>query len=73
MIGGNGILRYQGSQCIPNIDGFMERIMIEVHGSKYTIHPDSMKMYHYLREFYWWSNMKWDVAGFWLSVWCVNE
>lgn len=52
MIGGNGILRYQGRIHVPDIDGLRERIMVESHESRYAIHPYSIKMYHDVREFY---------------------
>ncbi|XP_070050589.1 uncharacterized protein [Nicotiana tomentosiformis] len=31
---GDGILRYQGRQCVPNVDGFVERILTEAHTSR---------------------------------------
>ena len=38
--------------------------MEEVHSSKYSIHPFSTKMYHDLREVYWWEGIKKDIAEF---------
>ncbi|XP_070004323.1 uncharacterized protein [Nicotiana sylvestris] len=60
----DGTLRYQNRLCVPDIDGLRERIMVEAHTSKYSVHLDSTKMYHYLKEIYWWNNMKKDVANF---------
>ncbi|XP_070039550.1 uncharacterized protein [Nicotiana tomentosiformis] len=60
----NGILKYQGRQYFPNIDGLRERIMTEAHTSRYSLHPNSTKMYHDLREVYWWNDMKRNVADF---------
>uniref|UniRef100_A0A0V0GZ67 Putative ovule protein n=1 Tax=Solanum chacoense TaxID=4108 RepID=A0A0V0GZ67_SOLCH len=62
--GGDEVLRFQGRLCVPNIDNIRERIMTEAHSSKYSIHPGSTKMYHDLREVYWWSGMKRDIAEF---------
>lgn len=62
MIGGNGILRYQGGLCIPDIDRLRERVMAEAHGAHYAIHPSSTNIYHDLRKFYWLNNIKHDVA-----------
>ena len=62
--GGDGVLRFQGRLCVPNVDDIRERIMAEAHSSKYSIHPGSTKMYHDLREVYWWSGMKRDIAEF---------
>ncbi|KAL8120200.1 hypothetical protein AgCh_017373 [Apium graveolens] len=45
-----------------------EKLEIEVkvaepgHGSRYKVHPGSTKMYQDLKEYYWWPNMKKDVA-----------
>ncbi|KAF3667824.1 hypothetical protein FXO38_08396 [Capsicum annuum] len=62
VIGGDGILRYQGRLCVSDVDGLREMVMTEAHRCRYTIHPNSTKMYHNLREFNWWINMKLDVA-----------
>ncbi|XP_070010139.1 uncharacterized protein [Nicotiana sylvestris] len=60
----DGTLRHQGRLCVPNIDGLRERIMVEAHTSRYSMHPGSTKMYHDLKEVFWWNNMKRDVADF---------
>ncbi|XP_070004643.1 uncharacterized protein [Nicotiana sylvestris] len=60
----DGTVRYQGRLCVPDIDGPRKRIMAESHTSKYSVQPGSTKMYHDLREVYWWNNMKKDVAEF---------
>ncbi|KAF3629454.1 ALBINO3-like protein 1, chloroplastic [Capsicum annuum] len=41
-----------------------KKIFSEVHESRYVVHLDSIKMYHDLKEMYWWNNMKRDVADF---------
>ncbi|XP_070008319.1 uncharacterized protein [Nicotiana sylvestris] len=60
----DGTLRCQGRLYVPNIDSLRERILAEAHTSRYYVHPGSMKMYHDLKEVYWWNNMKRDVANF---------
>ncbi|XP_070046575.1 uncharacterized protein [Nicotiana tomentosiformis] len=60
----DGMLRYQGRLCVPNIDGLQVRIMTEDYSSKYFVHTGSMKMYHDLKEVYRWNDMKKDVADF---------
>ena len=35
-----------------------------MHGARYSIHPEATKMYRDLREVYWWSGMKRDIAEF---------
>ncbi|XP_070005198.1 uncharacterized protein [Nicotiana sylvestris] len=63
-IGRDGALRYQGRLCVPNVAGLREKIMNEIHQSRYSIHPGSTKMYHDVKEQYWWDNMKKSIAEF---------
>nr|GEW69523.1 putative reverse transcriptase domain-containing protein [Tanacetum cinerariifolium] len=42
--------------------GIKDMVMHESHKSKYSIHPGSDKMYQDLKKFYWWPNMKADIA-----------
>ena len=62
--GGDGVLRLQGRLCVPNIVDLRQRIMDEVYGARYSIHPGTPKMYRDLREIYWWSGMKNDIEAF---------
>ncbi|XP_070036627.1 uncharacterized protein [Nicotiana tomentosiformis] len=59
---GDGTLRYQGLLCVPNVDGLQERIMTEAHTSRYSMNPGSTKLYHDLKEVYWWNDMKRNIA-----------
>nr|GEV16263.1 reverse transcriptase domain-containing protein [Tanacetum cinerariifolium] len=62
--------RPDGTCCIrsrswlPHFGGLMDLIMHESHKSKYSIHLGSDKMYHGLKKFYWWPNMKADIATY---------
>uniref|UniRef100_A0A1S4B820 Integrase zinc-binding domain-containing protein n=1 Tax=Nicotiana tabacum TaxID=4097 RepID=A0A1S4B820_TOBAC len=61
----DGTLRYQGRLCVPDIDDIRERIMVEAHSFKYSIHPGSTKtMYHDFKEVDWWNNMKRNVVDY---------
>ncbi|WMV09139.1 hypothetical protein MTR67_002524 [Solanum verrucosum] len=62
--GRDGVLRYQGRVCVPDVVGLREQILEEAHGSRNSIHPRAAKMYRDLREVYWWNGMKQDIAGF---------
>ena len=50
--------------CVPDVRELKKEILEEAHSSAYAMHPGSTKMYHTLREHYWWKGMKKDVAEF---------
>jgi hypothetical protein len=58
------VLWYKGSICVPNIKELKEKILHEAHESAYSIHPGGNKMYHDLKDTYWWYGMKRDVAEY---------
>ena len=62
--GDDGTLRYRGRLCVPDIDGLRDRIMSEAYNSRYSIHPGSTKIYHDLKDIYWWNDMKKNIADF---------
>ena len=51
--GRDGVLRYQGRLCVPDVDELRGKTLEEDHGSPYSIHRSSSKMYHHLREVHW--------------------
>ncbi|XP_075078500.1 uncharacterized protein LOC142164566 [Nicotiana tabacum] len=53
-----------GRWCVPNVGELRKQIMTEMHQSRYSVHPGSTKMYHDLRQLYWWNDMKKDIATF---------
>nr|XP_009757998.1 PREDICTED: uncharacterized protein LOC104210735 [Nicotiana sylvestris] len=55
----DGVLRMGDRLCVADVDGLRHAILEEAHNSKYTIHPGSTKMYHGLKQFYWWEEWKW--------------
>ena len=63
-LGDDGILRYQDTLCVPDVDNLRTMIISEDHGSRYSIHPGSTKMYHDLKQIYWWDGMKKDIADY---------
>ena len=56
----DGILKYWDRLCVPDVDYLRTRIVAESHGLRYSIHPGSTKMYHDLKQIYWWDGMKKD-------------
>nr|GFC62298.1 putative reverse transcriptase domain-containing protein [Tanacetum cinerariifolium] len=49
---------------VPNDASFREALLTEAHSSPFSVHPGSTKMYHDLKQYFWWSGMKRDVAKF---------
>jgi hypothetical protein len=41
-----------------------KKILGEAHTSRYSIHPESTKMYHDLRYQFWWTRMKRETARY---------
>ena len=50
--------------CVLEIGELKREIMEEANSSAYAMHPGSTKMYHTLREHYWWKGMKKRIAYF---------
>ena len=48
----DGLLRYQGSLYVPDIDDLRRQILGKAHGSRYSIHPGATKMYRDLQDVY---------------------
>ncbi|GJU55432.1 putative reverse transcriptase domain-containing protein [Tanacetum coccineum] len=46
------------------VGGVRTIIMDEAHKNRYSIHPGVDKMYHDLRDMYWWPGMKKDIATY---------
>ncbi|KAL8098259.1 hypothetical protein AgCh_031136 [Apium graveolens] len=62
-----GIMRYASRIWIPNVQELKDELLHEGHSSRYSVHPGSTKMYRDLKEYYWWPNMKREVAE-WVSL-----
>ncbi|XP_075097810.1 uncharacterized protein LOC142175138 [Nicotiana tabacum] len=52
----DGVLRMGDWLCVADVDGLKHVILKEAHNTKYTIHPGSTKIYHDLKQFYWWED-----------------
>jgi hypothetical protein len=54
-----------GNRLVVPVDPEIKRtILDEAHKSKFSIHPGSTKMYQDLKQNFWWSNMKVDIAKY---------
>ncbi|GJS58486.1 reverse transcriptase domain-containing protein [Tanacetum coccineum] len=49
---------------VPLVGGVRTVIIDEAHKSRYFVHPGADKMYYDLRDMYWWSGMKRDIATY---------
>jgi hypothetical protein len=58
------MLWYKKCICVPKVKEIRELILSEAHGSTYSIHPGSAKMYHDLKSRYWWYGMKRVIAEY---------
>ncbi|KAD3640486.1 hypothetical protein E3N88_29709 [Mikania micrantha] len=47
---------------VPTLDNLRQIILDEAHKSRYSIHPGADKMYQDLKGYYWWPDMKKDIA-----------
>ncbi|WVZ58136.1 hypothetical protein U9M48_008439 [Paspalum notatum var. saurae] len=59
-----GTVWYKNRICVPDVDGIKKLILGEAHDTAYSIHPGSTKMYHDLKERFWWYGMKRAVAEY---------
>jgi hypothetical protein len=59
-----GTLWYKKRLCVPEVKEIRELILHEAHDSVYSIHLGSTKMYHDLKNRYWWYRMKRVVAEY---------
>ncbi|CAA3011865.1 reverse transcriptase [Olea europaea subsp. europaea] len=60
----DGSLAMGSKLCVPDIPELKNEILEEAHSSAYAMHPGSIKMYHTLKDHYWWKGMKREIADF---------
>jgi hypothetical protein len=56
--GAEGTLWFKERLVVPRKEALKKKILDEAHTSRYSIHPGSTKMYHDLRQQFWWTRMK---------------
>jgi hypothetical protein len=59
-----GVLRFNNCIVVPKDRQLPKQILDEAHLSKFSIHPDSTKMYEDLRRNLWWTRMKRKIAKY---------
>jgi hypothetical protein len=59
-----GVLWFKDRIVVPKDAELRQQILDEAHLSRYSIHPGSTKMYQVLKQHYWWTKMKIEIARY---------
>jgi hypothetical protein len=59
-----GVLWFKDRLVMPKKAKLKKKILDEAHTSRYSIHPGSTKIYHDLRQKFWWTRMKREIARY---------
>jgi hypothetical protein len=59
-----GVLWFNNRIVVPKDHHLRKQILDEAHLSKFSIHPGSTKMYQDLRQNFWWTRMKREIAKY---------
>ncbi|XP_028066695.1 uncharacterized protein LOC114269568 [Camellia sinensis] len=59
----NEMLKFWNRICVPDLPKLKKKILVEAHSSRFAIHPSNTKMYHDLKERFWWTGMEKDIAS----------
>jgi hypothetical protein len=57
-------LRFRDRLVVPRKEALTKKILDEAHTSRYSIHPGSTKMFHDLRQQFWWTRIKHETARY---------
>ena len=60
----DGSVWFHDRLCVPQDSELKREVLEEAHRSRFSIHPGGTKMYRDLKERYWWSGMKREIAEF---------
>jgi hypothetical protein len=60
----DGVLWFQNRLVVPKVPELHQQILDEAHLSRYSIHPGSNKMYQDLKQRFWWTKMKIEIARY---------
>ena len=60
----DGALVIGSRLCLSAVEELKRQVLEEAHCFAYSMHPGSTKMYRTLKEYYWWSGMKREVAEY---------
>ena len=68
-----GVLWFKDHIVVPKNVELRQQILDEAHLSRYSIHLGSTKMYQDLKQHYWWTKMKIEIARYVANVTLVNR
>jgi hypothetical protein len=61
-IDNEGVLWFKNHLVVPKVPELRQQILDEAHLSRFSIPPGSNKMYHCLKQRFWWTKMKIEIA-----------
>ena len=60
----NGVLWFESRIVVPKNREIRKQILDEAHLSRFSIHPESSKMSQHLKQNFWWTRMKREIAKY---------
>jgi hypothetical protein len=58
------VLWFKNQLVVPKVPELRQLILNEAHNTRFSIHPRSNKMYHDLKQRFWWTKMKIEIARY---------
>ena len=59
-----GVLWFKDRLVVSKVPELRQSILEEAHATRLSIHPGSNKMYHDLKQKFWWTKMKIEIARY---------
>jgi hypothetical protein len=56
------VLWFKNRLVVSKVPDLRKQILDEAQLSRFSIHPDNTKMYHDLKQRFWWTKMKIEIA-----------
>jgi len=60
----DGIIQFHNRVCIPAVEALKKKILDEGHNTPHSVHPGENKLYKDLKQTFWLSNKKQEVADY---------
>jgi hypothetical protein len=59
-----GTVWFKERLVVPKKEALEKKILDENHTLRYSVHPESTKMYHDLKQQFWWTRMKCEAVHY---------